>query len=71
MFMHKIVDKILEKKAKEIIGFAKEYIETNKAEIIEKIKVEIEKYIAEHKEEIFKALKNEITELVIKAIKEQ
>ena len=40
-------------------------------EIIEKIKVEIEKYIAEHKEEIFKALKDEVTELVIKAIKEK
>ena len=70
MFMNKIVDKILERKAKEIIGFAKEYIETNKAEIIDKLKTEIEKYIAEHKEEILKVLKDEITELVIKALKE-
>ena len=70
MFMNKIVDKILERKAKEIIGFAKEYIETNKAEIIDKLKAEIEKYIAEHKEEILKIIKDEITELVIKALKE-
>ena len=70
MFMGKIVDKILERKAKEIIGFAKEYIETNKAEIIDKLKAEIEKYIAEHKEELLKLLKDEITDLVIKALKD-
>ena len=70
MFMNKIVDKILERKAKEIIGFAKEYIETNKAEIINKLKVEIENYVTEHKEEILTIIKDEITEIVIKALKE-
>lgn len=70
MFMQKIVDKILEKKAKEIIGFAKEYIETNKEELILKLKTEIENYVLEHKEEIIKIVKDEITDLVIKALKD-
>ena len=70
MFMGKIVDKILEKKAKEIIGYAKEYIETNKEELITKIKTEVENYVLEHKEEIIKLVKDEITDLVIKALKD-
>lgn len=70
MFMNKIVDKILEKKAKEIIGYAKEYIETHKEELITKIKTEVENYVLEHKEEIIKLVKDEITDLVIKALKD-
>ncbi|RAI14215.1 MAG: hypothetical protein DKM23_00035 [Candidatus Melainabacteria bacterium] len=64
MILDKIVEKILIKNIKKIRDNGIQFINNNKDEIIEMIKVQIKKYIDEHKDEIIELAKKKALELI-------
>ena len=64
MILDKIVEKILIKNIKKIRDNGIQFINNNKDEIIEMIKVQIKKYIDEHKDEIIEQAKKKALELI-------
>ena len=64
MILDKIVEKILIKNIKKIRDDGIQFINNNKDEIIEMIKVQIKKYIDEHKDEIIEQAKKKALELI-------
>lgn len=64
MILDKIVEKILIKNIKKLRDNGIQFINDNKDEIIEMIKVQIKKYIDEHKDEIVELTKKKELELI-------
>ena len=64
MILDKIVEKIIIKNIKKIRDNGIQFINNNKDEIIEMIKVQIKKYIDEHKDEIIEQAKKKALELI-------